>query len=299
MTTRPERRIIVVPDGQICDYIDEKFRRDTPEEYVRQTIEKRLVNEHKYKREQIRIEFGLKLGSRRPRADIVIFPKDSPEFTQDYVWLIVECKSEKVEPQNRKDGVEQLKSYMSACPNCEWGMWTNGKYREVLRKIKIEGRYEFQEYNDIPPADGSLEDIDRPKRNKLKRAYEDNLLMVFRTCHNQIYVTDGMQKQPAFFELLKLIFCKTLDEQNVGATLEFYARSKERSNPDGQLTVKNRISKIFDKVKNQFPQIFEANDEIKLQPRSLAWIVSELQSYSLLETHVDVKGKAYEELVGA
>ena len=40
-------------------------------------------------------------------------------------------------------------------------------------------------------------------------------------------------------------------------------------------------------------------DEIKLQPRSLAWIVSELQPYSLLETHVDVKGKAYEELVGA
>ena len=31
----------------------------------------------------------------------------------------------------------------------------------------------------------------------------------------------------------------------------------------------------------------------------MAWIVSELQPYSLLETHVDVKGKAYEELVGA
>lgn len=299
MTTRPERRIIVVPDGQICDYIDEKFRRDTPEEYVRQTIEKRLVNEHKYKREQIRIEFGLKLGSRRPRADIVIFPKDSPEFTQDYVWLIVECKNEDVGPKNRKDGVGQLKSYMSACPNCEWGMWTNGKYREVLRKIKIEGRYEFQEYNDIPSADGSLEDVDRPKRNKLKKAYEDNLLMVFRTCHNHIYVTDGMQKQPAFFELLKLIFCKTLDEQNVGKPLEFYAKSKERSNRDGQLTIKNRISKIFDKVKRQFPQIFEASDEIRLRPRSLAWVVSELQSYSLLETHIDVKGKAYEELVGA
>lgn len=123
--------------------------------------------------------------------------------------------------------------------------------------------------------------------------------MVFKTCHNHIYATDGMQKQPAFFELLKLIFCKTLDEQNVGKQLEFYAKSTERSNPDGQLVVKNRISAIFDKVKKQFPQIFEANDELKLLPRSLAWIVSELQSYSLLETHVDVKGKAYEELVGA
>ena len=144
-----------------------------------------------------------------------------------------------------------------------------------------------------------MEDVDRPKRNKLKKAYEDNLLMVFKICHNHIYVTDGLQKQPAFFELLKLIFCKTIDEQNVGKPIEFYATSKERSNPDGQLTVKNRIAKIFEKVKKQFPQIFESNDEIKLQPRSLAWIVSELQPYSLLETHVDVKGKAYEELVGA
>jgi len=178
-------------------------------------------------------------------------------------------------------------------------MWTNGKYKEVLRKVKVAGHYEFQEYNDIPPVDGSLEEVDRPKRNTLKKAYEDNLLMVFRTCHNHIYANDGLQKQPAFFELLKLIFCKTLDEQNVGKPLEFYVTSGERSNPDGQLTVKNRISKIFRKVKKQFPQIFAANDEIELHPRSLAWIVSELQSYSLLETHVDVKGKAYEELVGA
>ena len=300
MNTPPaETQVVSVPDGSIRDYVDGKFRKDTPEEYVRQTIEKRLINEHKYKREQIKVEFGLKLGSRRPRADIVVFPEDSPEMTQDQVWLIVECKKESVEPKNRKDGVEQLKSYMSACPNCKWGLWTNGRYKEVLRKVEVEGRYEFQEYNDIPAADGSLEDVDKPKRNTLKKAYEDNLLMVFRTCHNHIYATDGLQKQPAFFELLKLIFCKTLDEQNVGQPLEFYARSGERSNRDGQLTVRNRISKIFGKVKLQFPQIFDTNDEIKLQPRSLAWIVSELQPYSLLETHVDVKGKAYEELVGA
>lgn len=178
-------------------------------------------------------------------------------------------------------------------------MWTNGKHKEVWRKVNIAGKYEFQEFNDIPPADGSLEDIDRPKRNKLKKAYEDNLLMVFKTCHNHIYVSEGLQKQPAFFELLKLIFCKSMDEQNVGKPIEFYATSRERSNPDGQLTVKNRIGKIFKRVKNQFPHIFEANDEIKLLPRSMAWIVSELQPYSLLETHVDVKGKAYEELVGA
>lgn len=30
-------KIIKVPDGKICDYIDSKFRNNTPEEYVRQT----------------------------------------------------------------------------------------------------------------------------------------------------------------------------------------------------------------------------------------------------------------------
>ncbi len=70
-----QQKVIVIPDGKICDYIDGKFRNDTPEEYIRQTIEKRLVNEHKYVPEQVRIEYTLQLGSRKPRADIVIFDK--------------------------------------------------------------------------------------------------------------------------------------------------------------------------------------------------------------------------------
>lgn len=114
-------------------------------------------------------------------------------------------------------------------------------------------------------------------------------------------MNDGLQKQPAFFELLKVIFCKIEDERNIPKPLEFYATSEERSNPDGQLTVKKRISKIFEQVKNKkkYKLIFDANDEIKLSPRSLAYIVSELQKYSLLNTNIDIKGKAYEEIVGA
>jgi type I restriction enzyme M protein len=108
-----------------------------------------------------------------------------------------------------------------------------------------------------------------------------------------------MQKQPAFFELFKLIFCKIEDERNLGKPLEFYATSGERSNPDGQLTVSKRISKIIARVKEKYPRIFDPNNEIKLKPRSLAYIISELQKYSLLNTHIDIKGKAYEELVGA
>lgn len=295
-----DTKVIVIPEGKICDYIDGKFRNDTPEEYVRQTIEKRLINEHKYLPSQVKIEYSVQLGSSKKRADIVIFAHDCPEHTQEHIKIIIECKKETVEPKNAKDGVAQLQSYMSACPNCAWGMWTNGKQKEVYRKVVDEkGKIQFEDYNDIPSADGNLEDIDRPKRGSLKNASDDNLLFVFKTCHNHIYANDGLQKQPAFFELLKVIFCKIEDERNIPEKLEFYATSKERNNPDGQLTVKKRISKIFDRVKKKHGKIFEANEEIKLVPRSLAYIVSELQKYSLLNTNIDIKGKAYEEIVGA
>lgn len=290
--------IEIIPDGKIVDYIDGKLRNDTPEEYVRQNIEKRLVKEHKYERNQIKVEFPVKIGSSKRRADIVIFPEDL-QHNQDNAYIIVECKKENVEPSNKKEGIEQLKTYMLSCANCEWGMWTNGKFKAVYRKVVTKGKTIWTEPNDIPSKDGNIEDIDRPKRNTLKNATEDNMLFTFKTCHNHIYVNDGLQKQPAFFELLKIIFCKILDEKNFPHPLEFFSASAEKGSPDGQLTVYNRISKIFEKVKARYPTIFEQNDKINLKPRSLSYIVSELQKYSFLDTHIDVKGKAYEELVGA
>ena len=71
-----ESKVIVTPEGKVCDYIDGKFRKDTPEEYVRQTIEKRLINEHKSNRDQISIEYTVQIGSGKKRADIVIFPDE-------------------------------------------------------------------------------------------------------------------------------------------------------------------------------------------------------------------------------
>jgi len=303
MAITNERNLIIIPEGKICDYIDGKFRNDSPEEYVRQTIEKRLIKEHRFSAKQVRIEYIIQLGSSKKRADIVIFGRDftDPNLqTQENVRIIIECKNENVEPSSAKDGVGQLKSYMSACINCEWGMWTNGKQKEVYRKgINDQGQITFEDFNDIPSADGNLDDIDRPKRPSLKNASDDNLLFVFKTCHNHIYVNDGLQKQPAFFELLKVIFCKIEDERNIPTPLEFFATSKERNNPDGQLTVKKRISQIFTRVKKKHGKIFDTNEEILLAPRSLAYIVSELQKYSLLNTNIDIKGKAYEEIVGA
>jgi type I restriction enzyme M protein len=290
--------LATLPDGKVCDYIDQKIRNDTPEEYVRQNIERRLVLELGYLLEQIEVEYPIKQGSKTVRADLAIF-REGDQHNQENVWIIIECKKDSVTPSASKDGVEQLRSYMAACDNSEWGMWTNGKKKTVLRRIRTEEGIEYEEPNDIPSKDGNIEEVDRPTRDSLKNAVGDNLLFSFKICHDHIYVTDGLQKQPAFFELLKVIFCKIHDERNFPNPLEFYATAREKKSNDGRLTVFNRMSKIFDAVKKQYPAIFDANDSIKLQPRSLAYIVGELQRYSFLSTNIDVKGKAYEELVGA
>ncbi len=292
--------LTTLPDGKICDFIDQTIRNDTPEEYVRQNIERRLVLELKFSLEQIEVEFPIRFGSdKRVRIDLAIFHDGDPH-TQENVWIIIECKRDSVQPSASKDGIEQLMSYMAACDNAEWGMWTNGRFKAVKRKLRgDDGKTVYEDPNDIPGKDGNVEEVDRPTRESLSNAVGDNLLFSFKTCHDHIHVTDGLQKQPAFFELLKVIFCKIHDERNVLHPLEFYATAREKASNDGRLTVVNRLGKIFQAVKAQYPAIFDANDQIKLQPRSLAYVVGELQRYSFLDTNIDVKGKAYEELVGA
>ena len=296
-------QIIVIPEGKIRDYVDGTIRNDTPEEYVRQTVEKRLVNEHKYVKERIAVEYPIQMGSGRKRADIVIFSDAATEDdkkVQQKIQIIIECKKESVKATDKDNGVEQLKTYMSSCANCEWGMWTNGMSKTVFRKQKdTDGNITFVEYNDIPSADGKTDEDERPNRNTLTKACDDNLLFTFRTCHNIIYSNEGLQKQPAFFEFLKVIFCKIQDERNLLDPVEFYTTNKERNYRDGQITVKKRIDKIFEVVKKRHPQIFDANDEIKLNPRTLTFLVAELQKYTLLNTNIDIKGKAYEEIVGS
>ncbi|MDD5580692.1 MAG: type I restriction enzyme HsdR N-terminal domain-containing protein [Methylobacter sp.] len=290
---------LTLPEGKICDFIDGKFRNDTPEEYARQNLEKRLVNELKYPRERVGVEITLQLGSNKPRADVVIYLEKLPQV-QENIHVIVECKKENVSPSDKKDGIEQLKSYMSACLNCEWGLWTNGRQRQVWRRLKNAiGQAEFIEFNDIPDVSGSTEDIDRPKRNKLVRADGDNLFLAFRRSHEAIHVNDGFNEENAFFEFLKIIFCKIEEERNIPKPLEFYVASNERISIDGQIACKQRIEAIFKRVKSKFNQIFDSNEEIKLSPRSLAQIVAGLQGYSFLSTDIDLKGHAYEEIAGS
>lgn len=289
---------VIVQQGKVLDFIDGQTQREeTPEEYVRQEIAKSLVREYGYPRQDIKVEFTLRAGSRKPRADIVIFNSDDTH-EQVNIRIIVECKEQRVKSTDRKEGIGQLQSYMSSCPNAKYGMWTNGLERYCYKKVENSKGLDYEEIPDIPGYGRSEEDAERPEFDQLKPASSDALLFAFRRCHNYIAGNQGLQKPQAFWELLKLIFCKIEDERE-SPEVQFYAAANERSGINGPLKVKKRIDALFTAVKSQYPNIFQAGDNVALTPSVLAYLVTQLQMYSLLESDVDVKGHAYEEIVGS
>lgn len=302
-TTAAKSNVSVVPPGKIVDFINGTFRNDTPEEYVRQETLKSLVREYKYPKSDIAVEWPMRIGSKNVRADIAIFRAATPpgNRSQENVIMLVECKKPGTSVSDRTDGVKQLQSYMAACPNVEVGLWTNGPTggQEAFRIDVGEGGKRISVSIPDIPRYGQAEEVDRPTHEQLRPAASASLLFAFRRSHDYIAGNQGVHKEGAFWELLKLIFCKIDDERNSDDGLEFYATPSERSTSLGQGNVKKRIVKLFDRVKADYPQIFANAEVIDLQPATLAYIVSQLQMFSLLSSDVDVKGKAYEEIVGS
>jgi len=80
-----------VPEGNIVDFLTGKFFNDTPEEYVRQNIEKALVRQYRYEREDCEPEFRIKAGSSKPRVDVVVFEAGKAHL-QENAYILVETK---------------------------------------------------------------------------------------------------------------------------------------------------------------------------------------------------------------
>lgn len=258
-----------------------------PEEGVRQEYEQVLVESYGYLKTDLDIEVPIPRGTGRfpDRADVVVYrDADGRDPARDIVGVV------EVKRKTRRDGIDQLKSYMTAT-SAEWGVWTNGDDISYLCKV---GAQVLDGYiNNIPIRGQSIDDVGRRTKAELEPFARTELKSAFRRILNHLYANTNIgRREKLGAEMVKIIFAKIEDEKTyVDQPPQFRAETGEAAD-----AVRARVNQLFLRVRDELQQdgIFSPHEELAMDPRSVAWVVGQLHNGSLLTTDTDVVGDAFE-----
>lgn len=306
-----------VAEGYRLDYITGQKMKDNGKEEVRQRIARALFHEYHIPPQYMERDFKFRAGDNNAsfKVDIAIFGsarQDGQPRDVNDLRRVVFCKEEpKAKGKNKvtklrdyeaaEKDLEGLKAVMEAVSSCQWGLWTNGLDFFFLQREEARFEVRFLPVGDWPLGDETPGTRDVASDARMRRADPDMLRVAFRRCHNFIHGNQGMAKDKAFWQFLYLIFCKMHDERNGNGTRRFWAGPSEQFDPKGQKAIHERILPLFDEVKKFYAPtgVFRSSDEITLNDKALAFMVSELARYDLTNTELDAKGAAYQEIVGS
>lgn len=243
---------------KIRDYISGLELNATPEEVeATQIFSKMLVEDYKYPKDciQTRPQYHVKARPSDTKkeypVDIAVF--SSSNKTDETVYLIVECKK-----RNRKDGKTQLEDYMRLS-KARLGVWFNGNDKLAIQKIEQNGTVEFEEISDIPSYGQRIEDVGKYLRKDLEAP--TNLKTIFKVMRNYLApnAVGVVRDESLTQQLINLIFCKIYDEKYTKPTdMVNFRYGIGESIED----VKLRILKIFESVKERYPDVIEGDDNI-------------------------------------
>lgn len=300
-----------IEEGQLYDFITGEPVKDSAAERTLQVVARSLVDEYGFEQEQLERDYKIiyeltdesgKTRKYRPKIDVAIFAAESDHDEQDEITHVCLVQTPKTKATDRKKGVFQLEQVMGALPKCNYGLWTNGTDLVFKQKLTGGGRLqpEYVDLYDLPGEGETAASLDDPERPIGRIATGDNLQRTFARIHDYIYGNQGLKKDVAFWQILNLFFCKIHDERTTGSR-RFWVKGTERNTRDGQRAIAARIKELFAEVKadKRYSRIFSERDSIDLDDRVLAYVVGELSRYNLLNTDVDIKGAAYEEITAS
>ena len=309
-------------EGMLLDYITGKPVKDTPKEQVRQRIARALFHEYGMSVDDMVVDCKVRVDGRIKKVDIAIFSPGSDKDNVENLRRAVMCDKEPKQgtkgaykmrdPEQAKKDVEPLFAVMAAAKNCQYGMWTNGIELFFFEKQDTRFGPKFPPRGDWPMGDDSIGSRTVASNAYLRRADREMLLTAFRRCHNYIFGNEGMPKDVAFWQFLYLIFAKMHDERRrPDEPPRFWAGMMrkevngqpqlvdEQFDPLGRKDIRARIEELFAEAREEYlGTIFNGHEQITLSDRALAFMVAELAKYDFGRTGLDVKGAAYQELVG-
>ena len=279
---------------KLKDYISGILVSATPEEIdAVQPFSKKLVEDYGYPKHNIRTrpQFQVK---RRPSdnkksypVDIVVF--SSNKHIDNNATIIVECKA-----KTEKDGRTQLENYLTLS-RANLGVWFNGNGFIAIRKYEKDGNVFFEDIPDIPKFGERLEDIGQYKRKDL--APPNNMINEFRAIRNYLAGNaKGMTNDESFArEVINVILCKLYDEKYTEPDNKIRFRAGYEESTGDVLT---RIIEIFKDTKKEYSDVFDNGDDIKLDAKSIAYLVGKIQKFSLMDAERDVVADAFEVFIG-
>lgn len=256
--------------------------KSNPEEIVRQLWVYKLLNTYQYKKEEIELEKSVHFGTQvnTKAADIVVYT-DNAKLTPK---IIIEVKKPK-----RKDGIEQLKSYLNA-QGSPVGVWSNGSDSIIL----------FRPYPanfddtlvDIPKRGQEPKDVLEAKKTlaHLKKSF--NFKKIIQDLEELVLADSGKDE---FNEIFKLIFAKIWDEKEA---------LEHRTNQEIQFTKAldpeitfERINNLFKKACGEWPGIFKEGEDIELTKKHLQVCIGPIEGVRLMGSNLRIMDDAFEYLL--
>lgn len=300
---------IQIENNKIYAPLKEKWLVNKPEEQVRQKFICRLVDSYGYSLEQMAQELQVsnsQRGQGAARADIVIWRSKEDKQNNKSALIVVECKAESV--TIHEEDYYQGYNY-AAWAGADFFVTTNMKETRIFRVRKGEIPKKLEEIADIPSAEkaNNQKEIDK-LLNQTKAFTRDEFSKLLFKCHNIIRNNDKLSPEAAFDEISKILFIKIRYERSnedgqIFSAERFNTLKKNRDEYNKEMQIKDAkpfYQHLFDLTKQEFASdhLFEPNDIIKIRENSFEQIVKELEIYNLSTTSDDVKGIAFEKLLG-
>lgn len=278
----------------IIDYATGKEVLNRPEEFFRQVFEHLLIDDLGYPKENIGIEVVIQRGSKRDaeKADIVVYK--SNKKVQENAYIVVEIETPK------KSYDRQALSYVTAttAPFCVWfaGFEKNSSGPFYHYRDLENDPTSLLEIPALPRYGEKYDEIGKYKKTDLKPAKA--LRILFRRIHHKLYGSGPIKREENVAkEVIKIIFCKILDELSPEETCQFRATPKEIISARGRAKIKERVVNLYNELllDPDFGELFSGED-IEYPDDWVAYIVSELQGIGLMHenTNTDALGDAYE-----
>jgi len=257
--------------------------KSAPEEIVRQLWVYKLMKQYEYKANEIDLEksvyFGTEVGTKA--ADIIVYT----DATKETPKIIVECKKPK-----RKDGIEQLKSYMNA-KGASVAVWSNGSDSIILYR-PYPAQFEDTLF-DIPKRGQEPKDVLEAKKTLIQLKKDFNFKKIIQDLEELVLADSGKDE---FNEIFKLIFAKIWDEKEAqenrrNKTVEF----SKSLDPD---ITYDRINSLFHKACEEWPGIFKDGEDIELTKRHLQVCVGPIEGVRLMGSNLRIMDDAFELSMG-